>query len=1453
MPETTRVASARSALDDAPRARVQRIVALLATHGDPLSVRLRPARLEDLAKRLAGVVASSFDAARDDARAVALLCAAVPRALQLLDDELVAARRQLDELGTLLARIPDPASRRRALSEFLDRTVTDARERRRDQRALARFFDLDVLRERHTRRVELGGIHAEQCFRLLESAAAELASGGPALCELAGLGNGSFARALEETLCRGVAHPRWQTGAAAVRATFGLAEVAGRFGQRALPPAVLHAIVVRADAPDEHVLFVREALPVAAWMTRGDARAFLLRHALPNSVDDAPTRAVVRAAAIRFAMASTLFDDRVATLQALAEPRDPSEHVRMTLAECAVSLGVARLLEPFLVLGDTAPEESPRVRAVAVRAMIARCRETDVFVPLLSATFLRESEALVLEVGAEACASAVEHAPDDAEHAARMRALLRHLRRRDELPPGVHEASAAAVERIDAAVDADRRAVADALRRAVTTLPEGRSVDFPLAALPASAAARARDASWFARILAELARDGFGFDASPTPTGYRITHGDRRGIRSWRLLHELLHRAPNKRQAHTHTRGRVLRGTLRAHPGHMDEVTATTVPGERVTVDGQGGWGRHLPTVDDVLDLPLRAAMPVQIASSHGLTTVRPPAALAARLRNRARVTAQYARYAALRLASLRGTEPSQRRAYVRALRDELGVDVAFTPHASDDAGAPAVPPHVRTTFDLGGVLALGAEALAGGADFLREQAPALLSPVGHSPGGLAVFSGTLLAAMMARSYAARSAIRTARAQIPMTIGGWGTRGKSGTERIKAALFHGLGFQTLVKTTGCEAMFIHSVPGQRPLEVFLYRPYDKATIWEQANLVRLAAKLRAEVFLWECMALNPRYVDVLAHEWMRDDLTTLTNAFPDHEDIQGPAGQDVAEVIANFIPEDGLCFTSEVNFLPLFEARARAKHTKLVAVPPSDADLLPDDLLRLFPYQEHPRNIALVLRMAAHFGIPRDVALVLMAEHVVPDLGVLKAYPEVCVSGRRLRFLNGMSANERTGCVGNWRRMGLDAIDVDAAVDEVVVTVVNNRDDRVARSEVFGRILVEDLAADRHVLIGTNLGGLVGYVDAALARLLPTLEVFDAEDPADAPASLAEARLAKRLTRLRVPSPSVDGALARLDVYARGAGSRLAAPGALAPLLARWLAPAATDAVRFADVLAALEADAALRTALDTALAPAEHAPDPAHPEVLAPATCAEVVTHFLHGFAKMVVHARLRARLPAGRSRSERDTFHAALRDAWRALVHASLVVVSDSKASGDQIVARVAASIPPGTRASVMGIQNIKGTGLDFAYRWVALEFVTNVLDELHRESPTRRARAFTALETFGDHGLVDAGLACARLRAFEETLDAQSERDRARALRQRLETLHADRVAALTARRHLGSAALAMARRALARAVDHLDSVRRTRESRQILDDLVTERITIPRAARELRALTARQKHG
>lgn len=63
-------------------------------------------------------------------------------------------------------------------------------------------------------------------------------------------------------------------------------------------------------------------------------------------------------------------------------------------------------------------------------------------------------------------------------------------------------------------------------------------------------------------------------------------------------------------------------------------------------------------------------------------------------------------------------------------------------------------------------------------------------------------------------------------------------------------------------------MFLHAPAYGKLREMFLFRPYDKATIWEQGHVMRLADQLNVEVFLWECMALTPSYVAVLQKEWV---------------------------------------------------------------------------------------------------------------------------------------------------------------------------------------------------------------------------------------------------------------------------------------------------------------------------------------------------------------------------------------------------------------------------------------------------------------------------------------------------------------------------------------------------------------------------------------------------------
>src|SRR3546814_14816135 len=100
--------------------------------------------------------------------------------------------------------------------------------------------------------------------------------------------------------------------------------------------------------------------------------------------------------------------------------------------------------------------------------------------------------------------------------------------------------------------------------------------------------------------------------------------------------------------------------------------------------------------------------------------------------------------------------------------------------------------------------------------------------------------------------------------------------------------------------------------------------------------------------------------------------------------------------------------------------------------------------------------------MGDELGLGHDFCVREMADRVVADLGVLKTYPRSTINGRTLEYVMGNSANERFGAMGNWTRMGFFDHDLAHDPEIFVTTVGNNRADRVTRSPVCRRNLVQD-------------------------------------------------------------------------------------------------------------------------------------------------------------------------------------------------------------------------------------------------------------------------------------------------------------------------------------------------------------------------------------------------------
>ncbi len=1537
----------RIATRDPTATAVGLIVALLERALPPIQVRVRQRRVRSLGERIAGL-ADPRQFVRDDSRGFdeeslhfASLVALLVRSVTQLQVELAKLDRTIAAHVEGYARARTPELRHRRLEQMIDETAPSPAAARADRRALHRHLDLDALRERYD-------LRREQLVVLIELGVMAL---GPSVA--LALGRERESTSIEARSLVEQAQPiamlldqllllrRWPSRLACVESleatlhALGVARLETGGHRSESPPHDLDALREQLHAlardRNDHEWVQARAIACLRLVDVEASRA-LVRERLGLVGDDEPqwpTRDFLVRRLIVAQLCDHLDDpiDALLLAQALARG-DPSEFVRIAHAKTLAPLAAARPdlfaiwathLTRTTATADPSDGEQPRVRATACisvvtgveQALAGDAREPDklaslvtIVVASLRGTIARDPTPLVARVACESAARLCEQlARSDPslgltaalpQLAARLVTALHECLADDGRSAAIHDAAAAALEAIDEALSPARARWTAALRAAVTEVPAGSS---RRVAIPESNGARPSEAE-LSRILATITRNDWGVDVDRRKHRLLIRRGDHRTTRVWRILHEFRHPAANKRQAFRHTTGRRYAGRIRAHPSRLDEVTATVVPGERLHIDAEGGWGRHLPTVDDVLGLPwIRGSnageRDVLIASSHGLTRVRVHGELGQRLRARLRLNLDYAELSELRRRALMADEPSERRRYADELRLRYGVELSFEPHPSVLAdrpiparlralfpkparvrvGAPAQHelnaerelPEARETADAQPSAALVPFALAtpelgdGARTWFRSNLHYFLTLEGNSQEALGMFALGLAGYFLGSGYLRRRRIATARAAIPLSIGGWGTRGKSGTERLKAGLFHGLGFRTFSKTTGCEAMFIHAAPLGPQVEIFTFRPYNKATIWEQRDLLQLAAALESEVFLWECMALNPEYVDILQRGWMRDDFATITNTYPDHEDIQGPAGIDVASVIGRFIPEGKLVISSELAFNPVLRDRARQRKAELLEIGDYDGDLLADDLLALFPYAEHPRNIALVTELARQLGIDDELAIVTMADYVYPDLGVLKFYPEVVVRGRTLAFVNGCSANERAGFLNNWKRTGCDRLAAAGDPERMVITVVNNRDDRVSRSEVFSRILVNDVSVDAHVLIGTNLAGLSIFIERALESFASEQELVDAEALAAGGAGHERARKRLRALLARVRAPVDDwwdvlAALIRLGLAALGRRFEPDAPEVAALRAHVEGLREHEGSLELDAVVAKLASD---RTLTQTLVAMHDGAAEdpslrPRHEVGRAP-ELDEFHRHLRDRMARAIVAARLSAKLEpvlAARDAGALTRFTHTLTKAWTALFKAQIVIVEDAGATGDQIIDQCARAVPPGVHVTIMGTQNIKGTGLDFIYRWLAVDAVHQGLAKLDSPDEHVRLEALRGLDAHSDFGFCDTGLLVARLPDYQG--GGTQEVSLREALFDKAKALHQDKL------RKLEGSTGAAAKggkfwTAVEGWIDFMDGAVRYRQSRQLVQDLINFRVSHNKMAVEMREIYARAKGG
>ncbi|MEN9580809.1 MAG: hypothetical protein RJA70_3818, partial [Pseudomonadota bacterium] len=307
-----------------------------------------------------------------------------------------------------------------------------------------------------------------------------------------------------------------------------------------------------------------------------------------------------------------------------------------------------------------------------------------------------------------------------------------------------------------------------ALQPLLTSLPEGKTLDVELK--------DRRELPILERVLYSLSCEDFPLTIrSVSATRVSVRKGERRAFKVWRALHELSHPAPDKRPGFPHTRGLVNDGGTLVVPLRMAEVAKTSVPGERQSVLGDS-WGGFVPRAEDALACCTTRRGARRLLTAFGVIELSAPKPFLGRLFARWLLTIRFAHFAALRANSLLGSG-AQRAAYVSRLRAlGFGLKLSDASVVIRDEEFGITPKFIRPYLSLAPYpLVL----------WLEDALQYALAPSGNTALQLAACVWVVLVYMLGRAAWAQQRFEAARERVPLSIGGWGSRGKSGTERLK--------------------------------------------------------------------------------------------------------------------------------------------------------------------------------------------------------------------------------------------------------------------------------------------------------------------------------------------------------------------------------------------------------------------------------------------------------------------------------------------------------------------------------------------------------------------------------------------------------------------------------------------------------------------------------------------
>jgi len=226
-----------------------------------------------------------------------------------------------------------------------------------------------------------------------------------------------------------------------------------------------------------------------------------------------------------------------------------------------------------------------------------------------------------------------------------------------------------------------------------------------------------------------------------------------------------------------------------------------------------------------------------------------------------------------------------------------------------------------------------------------------------------------------------------------------GSRGKSGTVRLVHAALSGH-FRVYSKVSGSAARELRSDGSEIPTP-----RAGTTSVCELPQAMRRAAKDRADVGVFECMAVTPSLIELVQKSHIRAQMVIIPTIRLDHLEEEGLSEFEIGKSIFDSINRCDVLVTAvtQPDILEYYREQSEQHGIELIEVDPREGGVA----IR----GHHPTNAVLALRVAEYLGLSPESAADNM-ERASLEPRVLEGYQITRANGHTVSLIDLGSAND---------------------------------------------------------------------------------------------------------------------------------------------------------------------------------------------------------------------------------------------------------------------------------------------------------------------------------------------------------------------------------------------------------------------------------------------------------